>query len=67
MSMDTHKYGYALKGTSVVLYRNTELRQCQYFCYAEWPGGLYATPTVHMLTVLPHLFLSFCIVDFALH
>ena len=46
MSMDTHKYGYALKGTSVVLYRNKELRQSQYFCYADWSGGLYTTPTI---------------------
>lgn len=46
MSMDTHKYGYALKGTSVVLYRFRELRQAQYFCYSDWPGGIYATPTI---------------------
>jgi sphinganine-1-phosphate aldolase len=46
MSLDTHKYGYALKGTSVVLYRSRELRQAQYFCYADWSGGLYTTPTI---------------------
>jgi sphinganine-1-phosphate aldolase len=46
MSLDCHKYGYALKGTSVVLYRSKKLRQSQYFCYGEWPGGLYSTPTV---------------------
>ena len=46
MSLDTHKYGYALKGTSVVLYRTRELRQSQYFCYADWTGGLYTTPTI---------------------
>ena len=46
MSCDTHKYGYAAKGTSVVLYRNKELRRCQYFCYPEWTGGLYVTPTI---------------------
>ncbi|GMH64415.1 hypothetical protein TrST_g2494 [Triparma strigata] len=46
MSCDTHKYGYASKGTSVVLYRNKELRRCQYFCYPEWTGGLYVTPTI---------------------
>ena len=26
MSADTHKYGYAAKGTSVVLYRDKDLR-----------------------------------------
>jgi glutamate/tyrosine decarboxylase-like PLP-dependent enzyme len=46
MSLDTHKYGYALKGTSVCLYRNKELRHAQYFCYAEWTGGMYTTPTI---------------------
>jgi len=46
MSLDTHKYGYALKGTSVVLYRTKELRHAQYFCYADWTGGMYTTPTI---------------------
>eukprot|EP01040_Poterioochromonas_malhamensis_P013318 gene13318-14633_t len=46
MSLDTHKYGYALKGTSVVLYKNKDLRHSQYFCYGDWPGGLYSTPTI---------------------
>lgn len=46
MSIDTHKYGYATKGTSVVLYRNKTLRQGQYFNFAKWPGGLYSTPTI---------------------
>ncbi len=45
MSCDTHKYGYAPKGTSVVLYRGQELRQHQYFTLADWPGGLYYSPT----------------------
>jgi glutamate/tyrosine decarboxylase-like PLP-dependent enzyme len=46
MSCDTHKYGYAPKGTSVVLYRGEELRRYQYFTVADWPGGLYYSPTV---------------------
>jgi glutamate/tyrosine decarboxylase-like PLP-dependent enzyme len=45
MSADTHKYGYAAKGTSVVLYRGEELRHAQYFAFSDWPGGLYMTPT----------------------
>jgi glutamate/tyrosine decarboxylase-like PLP-dependent enzyme len=45
ISADTHKYGYAAKGTSVVLYRGAELRHSQYFTFTEWPGGLYMTPT----------------------
>ena len=46
MSVDTHKYGYAAKGTSVVLYRSKSFRQYQYFGYPDWSGGLYATPTI---------------------
>lgn len=45
MSADTHKFGYAPKGTSVVLYREAELRHAQYFTTTEWPGGLYSSPT----------------------
>lgn len=45
MSCDTHKYGYAAKGTSVVLYRGRELRHYQYFTTSDWPGGLYHSPT----------------------
>jgi sphinganine-1-phosphate aldolase len=46
MSADTHKFGYAAKGTSVVLYRGAELRSHQYFTATEWPGGLYLSPTL---------------------
>jgi len=44
ISADTHKYGYALKGSSVLLYRDKELRRQQYFAYPDWPGGLYLSP-----------------------
>jgi len=45
MSADTHKYGFALKGTSVVLYRRNIFRRHQYFNVPDWPGGMYASPT----------------------
>jgi glutamate/tyrosine decarboxylase-like PLP-dependent enzyme len=44
ISADTHKYGYALKGTSVLLYRNSDLRKYQYFNFTDWPGGIYFSP-----------------------
>jgi sphinganine-1-phosphate aldolase len=44
ISADTHKYGYGLKGTSVLLYRNPELRRLQYFLVPDWSGGLYTSP-----------------------
>jgi glutamate/tyrosine decarboxylase-like PLP-dependent enzyme len=45
ISCDTHKYGYAAKGTSVVVYRSVALRHFQYFTLTDWPGGLYCSPT----------------------
>lgn len=45
MSADTHKYGYASKGTSVVLYRGAELLHYQYYTATDWPGGIYFSPT----------------------
>src|SRR6516165_5758476 len=45
MTADTHKYGYAAKGSSVVLYRGKDLRQFQYYTSTDWPGGLYLSPT----------------------
>ncbi|XP_037868693.1 sphingosine-1-phosphate lyase [Bombyx mori] len=47
ISADTHKYGYAPKGTSVILYRRAEYRHCQYTVTTEWPGGVYGSPTVN--------------------
>ena len=46
MSADTHKYGFAAKGTSVVLYRGHELRHFSYYTVTDWPGGLYLSPTL---------------------
>jgi len=38
VSVDLHKYGYAPKGTSLLLHRTPELRRPQYFSSADWPG-----------------------------
>jgi glutamate/tyrosine decarboxylase-like PLP-dependent enzyme len=46
ISADTHKYGYALKGTSVLMYRDKNLRKHQYFTAPDWPGGLYLSPGI---------------------
>lgn len=45
ISIDTHKYGYAAKGSSVILYRNPKLRSYQFYTTVDWPGGLYFSPT----------------------
>ncbi len=44
VSADTHKYGFGLKGSSVLLYRSNELRRLQYFIVPDWSGGLYTSP-----------------------
>jgi glutamate/tyrosine decarboxylase-like PLP-dependent enzyme len=46
ISVDTHKFGYANKGTSVILYRGKSLRHYQYYISTDWSGGLYASPTM---------------------
>ena len=44
ISCDTHKYGFAPKGNSTVLYRTAALRSYQYFVSPDWSGGVYASP-----------------------
>lgn len=46
LSADLHKYGYAAKGASLILYRDAALRRHQLFAYTDWPGGIYASPTM---------------------
>jgi glutamate/tyrosine decarboxylase-like PLP-dependent enzyme len=44
ISADTHKYGYALKGTSVLAFADQALRNSQYFYLTDWSGGKYCSP-----------------------
>ena len=44
ISADTHKYGYALKGTSVLAFADQSLRNSQYFYLTDWSGGKYCSP-----------------------
>ncbi|MFQ5421925.1 MAG: pyridoxal phosphate-dependent decarboxylase family protein, partial [Anaerolineae bacterium] len=46
ISADLHKYGYAAKGASLILYRNRAIRRHQLFAATDWPGGIYASPTM---------------------
>ncbi|KNG90714.1 sphinganine-1-phosphate aldolase BST1 [Aspergillus nomiae NRRL 13137] len=46
ISVDTHKYGFAPKGSSVLLYRNRSYRNYQYFIFPNWSGGAYASPSM---------------------
>lgn len=46
ISADTHKYGYAFKGSSVVAFRDRQLRNAQYFYLTGWSGGKYCSPGI---------------------
>ncbi len=46
ISVDTHKYGFAPKGSSIVLYSDIKYRHAQYFVAPEWTGGIYASPSI---------------------
>ncbi len=46
ISMDFHKYAYAPKGASVVVYRSKELRRHQIFTAATWTGYSVINPTI---------------------
>lgn len=46
ISADLHKYGYAAKGASAVLYRSAALRRFQFFVTTDWPGGIFGSTTM---------------------
>ena len=46
ISADTHKYGFAPKGSSVVMYSSKQLRSKQFFVSTDWQGGIYASPSI---------------------
>jgi len=44
LSADLHKYGYAAKGASVLLFRDMTYLRHQFFASTDWPGGIYISP-----------------------
>ncbi|XP_055936958.1 sphingosine-1-phosphate lyase-like isoform X1 [Argiope bruennichi] len=46
ISCDTHKYAFAPKGTSVILYKYKMHRHYQFSVTTDWPGGIYGTPNL---------------------
>jgi sphinganine-1-phosphate aldolase len=46
ISADLHKYGYASKGVSVILYGDRDLARHQPFVTTDWLGGLYGSPSL---------------------
>ncbi len=46
ISADLHKYGYAAKPASVILYKNDDFRKYQFYVYPKWCGGIYGSPSM---------------------
>ena len=46
ISMDFHKWGYAAKGASSILYRSDDLRRYQIFAWSGWTGYSVVNPTL---------------------
>ena len=46
VSADIHKYGFAAKGASCILYRSIDYFKYQIFVNQDWPGGVFASPAL---------------------
>jgi glutamate/tyrosine decarboxylase-like PLP-dependent enzyme len=46
ISADLHKYGYAAKGASVILYSDMAYLRHQFSASTDWCGGVYVSPTL---------------------
>ncbi|MFC5908389.1 pyridoxal phosphate-dependent decarboxylase family protein [Streptacidiphilus monticola] len=46
LSCDLHKFGYAPKGSSVLLFNDESLRRAAYYACAAWPGYTVVNSTV---------------------
>ena len=46
ISADLHKYGYAGKGASTLVWRSIDDMRHQIFVATDFPGGIYASPTL---------------------
>lgn len=45
LSADLHKFAYAAKGASLLMFRDAALKEYERFEFRGWPRGTYATPT----------------------
>lgn len=46
ISADLHKYGFAAKGASTIVYRDAESHAYQPYHFDQWPRGHYTAPTI---------------------
>jgi glutamate/tyrosine decarboxylase-like PLP-dependent enzyme len=46
ISIDVHKYGYAAKGASCILFRKERLWKNMFYVFTDWEGGIYISTTM---------------------
>ena len=46
ISADLHKFGYAVKGASLIMFRDSEVQKYERFTFTKWPRGTYSTPAM---------------------
>lgn len=46
ISADIHKYGFAAKGASCIIYRSINHFKHQVYVEHDWPGGVFASPAL---------------------
>jgi glutamate/tyrosine decarboxylase-like PLP-dependent enzyme len=64
ISMDLHKYAFAAKGASVILYRSKELRKYQIYACSNWTGYTVINPTVQSTKSAGPLAAAWAILNF---
>jgi sphinganine-1-phosphate aldolase len=46
LSADLHKFAYAAKGASLIMFRDREVQKYERFTFNKWPRGTYSTPAM---------------------
>jgi sphinganine-1-phosphate aldolase len=46
LSADLHKFGYAVKGASLIMFRDSEVQKHERFTFTNWARGTYSTPAM---------------------
>jgi glutamate/tyrosine decarboxylase-like PLP-dependent enzyme len=64
ISADVHKYGYAIKGASVILHRPKANLRHQVYTFSDWPGGIYGTQAFQGTKPAPPIAAAWAVMQF---
>jgi glutamate/tyrosine decarboxylase-like PLP-dependent enzyme len=64
ISADVHKYGYGVKGASVVLHKPKANLRYQVFQFSDWPGGIYGTQAFQGTKPAPPIGAAWAVMQF---